>query len=843
MSSENITSSDKTASEAAAVSPPNRPGPATPWSWLAALGALFILNLLVMSPLDTSGDAPWWDQLDQSWKQVLQWAHQHNYAFGRQIIFTYGPWGYAETGFASGMIASTGLAWLLLTAAYFAALLRISKQMTETPWVAALWLLAAILITGPPVHVNDARLLLLPWLLLLIHFYIDDRSWTPTKILLAVALGLICLMKFSYFFAVAISLGVITIDQVWRKRVPSMLIIFIISLLGFWIAVGQALGDFGAYLKNSLQLVRSYSESMSIITSTEEFDVWQFFLAALLFLGFALIAHPWRDYDDRRKSSRRVMDDVVRKLGINALSLRTSTLAIIGTAGLIFVVFKGGYVRHDGHEMAATLALALMAMTFSAAIWQRFHNGLVQAYLVLVTFGIVYLAWVSQGRFSPAGGPQNLLSEIEGLPARVGIALNLLDGKVARPDTPPQDWAVLPQVDGTVDIYPWDQKMLLDQGLDYDPRPVFQSYETINDTLANLNAQFLAGSDAPQTILFDAQTVDHHYLSLDDAASWPWLLTRYDLVDASGNHLVLKRSPQPRDFSLVPLSSRNTQMGHWVTVPKSDDPIWVTLDIHPTPLGQFMDLAYKPPSLMLGVITPAGGAQPFRLIRGTAQGGFLLSPQIDNRMAFGLLYSDKWKSLLAPSLVSDTAVSVALAPTGQDPSYDPEYTINFYALRYPHTDVSAVPGLAQYLNLRDIYRTAQIVKSEPDNPPAFVENDENKIVIKAPAETQMILPIPPHARGFSFGYGMSTKSYADPDPTDGVDFRIYAIDTEVGSQISAALVWELRLDPANVDMDRGLHHGSFRLPTDRKIYGLLLLTLPGDKHRLSDSYWTDLEFH
>jgi hypothetical protein len=852
ISSDNVETGEAPATEPApATAPEAAPAaaeekmPPTPWGWIGTMAGLFLLTLCVFAPWDWRMPPIGEDELDSSWAAVLQWAHVHDVEFGKQIVFTHGPWGVAAQGFFAGSAGGVAVVWLLVCTSCFLGLAKVARVMSDTKWVAGLFLAAAILLIGPPINIVDARFFLPCWLLLLIHFYVDDRDWTVEKVLLAGAMGVAGYFKFSLFFAALPVVTVITIDQLKRKRIPSTLVVYLISLAAFWIGAGQSIGNFGVYVGNSWMIASGYAAGVALNTPSEPFDVALFCLAAFSFMLALLLAHPAKK-DENPDPSADAAKAAEHAAGVRQLPLTAwqSALGMAGAAALLFVDFKMGYVRHDVHEVAATGMLAIMAITASAALWARFGNGTVQIFLAVLSLGTVYLSWTSQVRFQLSGGPENLLAEVEEIPGRLGGMFSLLGNGPQQFDSGnASDRATLPNVDGTVDIYSWGQRQLLSQGMIYHPRPVFQSYLTFTQALSDLNARFLAGSGAAQTVLFDTETIDHHYLSEDDAASWPVLLTKYELVNGTGTYLVLRRSPQGRDFTLNPLESHTGRLGHWTGVPLADDPIWVKIQVHPTPLGRLAGLAYKPPVLLLGIKTASGDSEPFRFIPGVAEGGFLLSPRINERMGFGTLYSMDWRKQLASDLVTEMAVSTADSSNGESVCYDSEYDIQFFALHYPRTDVSSMPGMADYLSLRQLFSTAKFFKTEPNNPPKLVNSDDGKIVIKAPAETQMLIAIPPNTHGFRSGYGMMRDSWTANPPTDGVDFKIYAVDTELGKQLGAEFAWGVHSDPANVEGDRGLQHVTVQFPPGRKIYGLILETAPGgDAHRRSDSYWTDIQF-
>jgi hypothetical protein len=114
----------------------------------------------------------------------------------------------------------------------------------------------------------------------------------------------------------------------------------------------------------------------------------------------------------------------------------------------------------------------------------------------------------------------------------------------------------LPAIKGSVDVYPSNQAIVLAHGLDYRPRPVIQSYSAQTPELAGLNAAFLRGDRAPENIFFEVKTIDGRFPSADDGLSWPELLTRYEVMERTGNFLRLQRRAKPSRYQMIPLGER-----------------------------------------------------------------------------------------------------------------------------------------------------------------------------------------------------------------------------------------------------------------------------------------------
>ncbi|MGA3067330.1 MAG: hypothetical protein ABSF29_10830 [Tepidisphaeraceae bacterium] len=822
------------------VDPNVAPGvarPRTPWWWFPVLALLFFLNWCLFAQWNNPPSPLGIDDLDTSWFSVLQWAHQNHVDFGHDLVFMYGPLYFTASLGAPETFIPVAATWLLLSTAYFAGLFRLARHVTTSLWMAALSILAVILLTGIPLNIFDARLLLLSWLLLLIHFYVDERPWRPSQILLTLAMALAALMKISFFLSALPVVAVIGADQLSRRKVPWTPILYAAAVFAFWLAAGQKIQSLIPYLKNTLELSDGYVEGQMLFPPNGFVGIAQFTFTAILILIALSLVHPWKWM---RKSQTPSAPPL--------LSLTRSSLALLGAAALLFVIFKSGFVRHDAHEITATTALAIMAVTLSTALWPKIQNGMAQTFLVLVALIAIYLSWNSIEKFTSLTGPTAIAEELADLPSRAAGNLQAILGNPA-PMKPSQEIAApvippLPSVSGSVDIFPWGQRQLLDQGLDYSPRPVFQSYLTFTPSLLKMNAQFLAGPRAAQTLLFDIQTIDYRFPPQDDSLSWPVLLTKYDLQDAAGSHLILRKSPLPRDFQLVPLASRTARLGETIPVPITGDPIWVTIDLPLTPLGKLAHFLLKPPFLAMQIETQSNSQAPqtYRFQRQAARAGFLLSPQITDRMAFAQLYSSRWQQELAAGQVTALAVRAIPSDDGTSPCYQEQYTIQFFALRYPHFDVSAVPGLKEYHDLKQTFRQMTVYQAPPDSPPQLAENDDGRIVILAHAPTRILIPAPTGAREFHFNFGMPNGTFAVADPTDGVTFNAYIVDTVQGNQISAASAWTRQLDPANVTLDRGLQGATIDLPSDRPTYGVLLEAVPGPSHHRADLYWTNPKY-
>lgn len=241
----------------------------------------------------------------------------------------------------------------------------------------------------------------------------------------------------------------------------------------------------------------------------------------------------------------------------------------------------------------------------------------------------------------------------------------------------------LPPLEGPIDVYPTGAPIACAYGLAWTPRPALESYcAGCSAELERLDAEHLRGSDAPKTVLFDVRTIDDRFPSLDDGASWPELLTRYDLAAVTSQFLVLGPPRRTRTYELVPLTRATTAPGDVVHVP-DHVPVWVEIDMAPTIAHRALAAAFKAPTVFLTVMRRDGSRREYRLIPDAARAGFLLSPVVDDRRRFALLAAGAWSDLEAARVESFSITSL-----GANVLYAPVIGVRFFKLVFEPQVVS-----------------------------------------------------------------------------------------------------------------------------------------------------------
>ena len=555
-------------------------------------------------------------------------------ATGTPLISTFGPLGflffplyYPDTyvwlfGLRAALAAATcgTLAW-------------IGYAAWDGPWGAAL----AVGTCAPFLAVDDVWFTVLPLLAALID--LPRRPVPPVvRIALGASIGLASLIKFTFFIAAAVVLIPVTVAALLARRVPVVTTAAAIAAAVAWRATGHGWADWLAYLDWSREISTGYSGAMQLPFDPHLARHVAEVSAAVL-AAAALLA--WR-------------------------RLRWAGWAVVlALAAILFLLFKTGFVRADVHVYITCFGLLVISLLLALLWGSRPGRVLVAALLIALLPGRLYLHTLA------VAGPPTLyyppVFPRQAMQRLVDGASRLRDGAFgaehARTVTAIRDAARLPSLHGAVDAYPDDQALLLAYDTDFRPRPVFQSYMAYTPRLAHANADALLGERAPAWIVFRVAPIDGGLPALDDAPSWPLLLTAYRPTQNVGALALLQRRPTPLAWRLEPIGRVETQTAAIVDVPSAAaGPIWARIDIGETRGDVVLRTLLAAPQVFLAVNYRDGQGRRWRIVPALARDGFLLSPVVETTADFVQLATQPTQALPAHEVAALRVLGAAAGP-------------------------------------------------------------------------------------------------------------------------------------------------------------------------------------
>jgi hypothetical protein len=561
--------------------------------------------------------------------------------FGTDVIFTFGPYAPVYTRLyhpaTDVMMLSAGL--YLALAYWVTAFLALRRGPR-------IWTFGYVVFMAGGLYFPDPLLFSLPLLLGLamwdgVH---PDQGWLLRGkrgalhlALLFAPLGLLPLIKGSLLVlccAVALLCVALAVARRQRGLAVACLLGPLSGLIFFWLLAGQPILTLPTYITSMLPIIAGYSEAMAYPGVLRETAA---FLIAGAALGWAIGRHPFEAQHAKW---------------------------FFGTlyAVYLFLAFKAGFVRHDGHAAIAASSLVMAALALPLIVGSR-------TAVAGVALSVLSWVWIDYHYMHTS------VSAFAGnVSSTYRSTWNGASLRLSTPVWPRNDFdaaldelrikSELPRLPGSTDIYSYQQSDLIASGNHWSPRPVLQSYSAYTPVLAELNRQHLLGSKSPNNILFRVETIDGRLPALDDGPSWPTLLARYRPMSVLSDAVLLRKldaMPISSAANATPLVSGEFKFGEAVSIPAEQGKIFVQMDIKPSLLGRLAGLAFRTDRLQLTVKLQGGESKTFRLVSGMARAGFIVSPLVENNDEFLMLYGDK--SLMAHKRVESITLDTSSGTT------------------------------------------------------------------------------------------------------------------------------------------------------------------------------------
>lgn len=754
--------------------------------------------------------------LDASWCAVLNWARIHHLVFGKQIIFTYGPWGFIDADFYNpGTYSSLVIARLIIFLAVVIGWWALSRRLCFSQIISPI--LLTLFFSLDMIH--DCLFFLMPILAILLHYSTRDLShrrirWDWPLLFLVSALALVSMIKMSYMGTIFFIMGLMVFDDLYQARVPLSGIVFGLCVGLWWVLAYQPLNAFIPWLWTAPDLTSGYSGAMMVPASFAPRITFYILISAAMACLLFLI--------QRRDKVRAVIS--------------TASLAVV-----LFGLFKAGFVRDDVHERVASAGLIMASFLLLPVYWRGSRSLFVRTAAVLfplLCFGNLELSSLYVHRYFPGmtfDSPAAVLSaQLSSVPEFYRATLSEIEHpQMLRRNFDAKQRSIklterIPPATGTMDMYAYDQVAILARHDDYRPRPVFQGYAAYTSALQKINANYLASKDAPQTLLVNLATIDNRFPAMDDAESWPVMFARYKVTDFDGTYLTLQKCAVAHSIALQKIESIDKSINDLIPVPDDfKEPIWVAIDFRSTIMGAICSALYKPPAIDLVVNYSDGSKNRYRLIANVARGGFLLSPAPVNAAAFANFFQTPGKPFFSTPLHVQS-MKLALERTHRPAFwYKRNLKIDFYRLQYEPNGVSNALQPTSLMKLMwsappmDRFSTLLRFGDAPDGHTA----------LWAHPPRILSLSVPPNSQSLVFHYGILREAWPTANP---VHFSVSILNAN-GKPIRQ---WSAIVDPVHNLTDRAVLSAQIKVPSDGRT--AVFETAAVKSLQYCWAYWSDV---
>jgi hypothetical protein len=561
--------------------------------------------------------------LDDSWEQGLAHLMHDRAQAGVDYIFTFGPLGYLYTVAYEPALFWLRYAWEIIIKLAMAGVFTAVFARLPRWYLQAAFVCCALALLGPAHRsLRDTLFALFIFTGTLVLLRGKAAHWflIPYCLLLAA----LSLVKFSFFVVSCVYLPLVMVHLAARRQYLACGLApcaYGLAFLGLWLISGQDLAHVYRYLYGSLQVTLGFNAAMALPGDYP--DAGTSLILAVVIIASLLGALGSFDGHD-----------------VSRLGYWTTVLLVAIT---LFLQWKQGFTRHDHYHAAAfftfTLIFPFILRAFFTPRPRRFGlaNSLLALAAVLSVVGL-QKALVAREAIVPeakGGLPRLAWDQVARLPKQLTSALmpgrlrRLLEEKMAEF---PGDWR-LPQIkqqigDGAVDFLSQNLGVIFLNGLEWRPRPVFQSYSAYNPFLLDANAEFFRSNNAPEYVLFVLAPIDHRLPSSEDGSALLEILHHYRPVKVEKGCILLKRDKTMSEPVRATLEHEWSVHFNEV-VPIGDYPgryQTIAFEFRPTWWGRLRSLLFQPSPLVLQLTTSSGQEMVFRLVPSLVEQGILLNP-------------------------------------------------------------------------------------------------------------------------------------------------------------------------------------------------------------------------
>ena len=547
---------------------------------------------------------------------VFNFLVQGKLSLGKHIVFPHGPLAFLMYPLPMGFNLWIAVCFHLAARVFLA--YSLLKLATRKPilYLVFAWLTAFVLLSF-----NDLLLTMVQIVILCYLNFFERRniSWLyPALIITALAVfikafvGIVSLLVTFSFACIMIYRAIVGLES--RYRLLLLLIVpFVIVLI--WLGLYGDLHGILKFLKGMSELAADNSAAVAVYPVN---NWWYIGLgiacgAVLLFLN--------------------------RK---NRALIRYALL--IGPA--LFAIWKYGMAREDYQHASVMFIFILFIVLIYSIIIDG--NRILTVIFSAVIVTLFYLVLQTSYYFEPFHfKPQGVLT----------LANNALNNRYFA-DTCQQsslkaisrntlDKSILDLIgDETADIYPWDYSYIAANHLNWQPRPVIQSYASYTRELDQLNARHFESENAPMFVIWELRKITHdihggslesidgRYLLNDEPDALKSLISNYDLVARQGGlfpALVFRKKAEAVESKSQVIGQVRATWDTWISVPgKMEGMLQASVNIERNIYGSLKSFFYKDEAVYVYYLLTNGDIRMYRIVPKNAAYGLWINPLIMN---------------------------------------------------------------------------------------------------------------------------------------------------------------------------------------------------------------------
>ncbi len=577
---------------------------------------LFIIALIPAFVLFPFPASVFSNGIDPPLAWVFNYLIQGKLSLGKNIIFPHGP-----LAFLMYPLPISSNLWIAisvhLAARIFLAYSLLKLATRKPPGYMVLALVSACTMLA----INDLLLTIVQIIILCYLNFFERRNvlWlipalviTPVTLYIKAFAGIVSLVVTLSFAGIMVYRTLTGLES--RYRLLLFLIVPVIIPF-LWILLYGDLNGFSGYLKGMLFLAADNSSAVAV------YPINNWWITGIaLFSGLVLIL----------------------------INLKNTTLVrytiLVGPA--LFALWKYGMAREDYLHTSMMFIFILFIVLIYHVLSAKFRivNILLTAVVVVMFYLTLQKAYFFEPFHIRANGVQNLVikafnnkyfADTCNQSSERLIARNKLDKNI-------RDMIG----DQSADIYPWDYSYIAANNLNWQPRPVIQSYASYTRELDELNAMHFQSDKAPEFLIWELRKITHdihggalesidgRYLLNDEPETLITLFSRYELAASQKGTFpvfVYQKRKETLEAKTSIAGRTVARWNTWIDVPaNSQDILKAMVELKRNTTGKLLSFFYKDEATYVYFLLANGDIRLYRIVPKNASYGLWINPLILN---------------------------------------------------------------------------------------------------------------------------------------------------------------------------------------------------------------------
>lgn len=555
--------------------------------FIALLGAFMLIpNYFEASvmPLPLAKDL--WMSLDPSWGIALNYVKLKNLTWGTDVAFTYGPLALFCTRIGWGETRISFILFDLFMFINYFSVFFVSLKLSRNKIITLFTIIVVCVLY--PLWAGAANSLILMAMLV---FWIRLSLDSPKPIYYIFQIAIITLIFFIKFNTglIAFPLFIIGVvcNLVTNNGNKTLLISYLISpFLLIAIAAFPLNVALFSYIKSGFEIVSGYNDIMYLDNQIER---------SVLFAVFTVLV-----------STIILISNIYSKQKEEWIKGAT-ILFLFGTS--VFILYKQAFVRADINHINDFFRFMPLIILCNLDLHRDIKNIYTKVlYFFILGFPIYFLLIKqnNQTEIKAKFQKSEYFITCRNFTSTSGMFIN--DNYSQLPTS------VIKKIGkATVDVYPWNIQLLLENKLNYFPRPVLQSYTVYTPYLEQMDFNHYNSSKAPEFVIYDFASIDGRYPLFDESKLNLALCRNYqvsEFFDFDGRKMILfqkKTEFKPITFEKI---KEYAMYINSPLVPRKD--IYYEIGIYNSLSGKIASVFQHAPEIRLEIKLKEGYSIEFR---------------------------------------------------------------------------------------------------------------------------------------------------------------------------------------------------------------------------------------